>query len=103
MRRSRKDQDCIDFIQFGQDDKIPFITMAKSKRICGEIGGKANASKGVFYDDPKGNLLVWINLGGRRETRHYGGISDVNLTLIVTAYKVTIQQFTYGYYPHEVK
>ena len=87
MRRSSKDSDCIDFIQFGQDDRIPFFTLKKSKRICGGINGKSNASAGYFYDDPKGNLLVWVNLGGRRKTRYWDGISAVNLTLIITAYK----------------
>ena len=88
MRLSKKDQDCIDFIQFGQDDIIPFITLKKSKRICGVKNGKTNASEGFFYDDPEGNLLVWIGLGGRRRTTHWNELSEVSLTLVITAYQV---------------
>ena len=90
MRNSTKDGDCIDFIQFGQEDKIPFYTFEKSTRLCGRINGKLKASEGFFYDDPEGNLLVWIGLGGRGRTRYWNEISDVHLTLIVTAYKVHI-------------
>ena len=88
MRKSRSDGDCYDFIQFGQDDKIPFMTLTKSERICGHINGKVDAAKGRFYDDPKGDLLIWINLGGRRKMTYWDEISTVNLTLVVTAYKV---------------
>ena len=88
MRRHRKDMDCIDFIQFGQDDILPFYTLKKSRRMCGVKNGKANSSQGIFYDDPTGNLLIWIGLGGRRRTTNWNEISEVSLTLIVTAYKV---------------
>lgn len=96
MRLSRKDKDCIDFIQFGQDDIIPFITLKKSKRMCGVKNGKVNASEGFFYDDPKGNLLIWIGLGGRRKTTHWNEISEVSLTLVITAYQVHIMKAYIG-------
>ena len=88
MRKHAKDGDCIDFIQFGQDDRVPFYTLEKSRKMCGVKNGKTNASQGIFYKDPTGNLLVWIGLGGRRKTANWNEISEVSLTLIITAYKV---------------
>ena len=45
-------------------------------RLCGELGPGGGDSSSLSvesqdymsYDDPGGNLLVWINLGGRRST-----------------------------------
>lgn len=87
MRLSSKDKDCIDYIQFGQNDMVPFYTMKKSKKMCGKKNGKTKASEGFFYDDPKGNLLIWIGLGGRGRGPDWNEISEVSLTLVVTAYK----------------
>ena len=52
------------------------MTLRKSKRLCGELGPGGGDSSSLSvesqdymsYDDPGGNLLVWINLGGRRST-----------------------------------
>jgi len=87
MRLSRKDGGCIDYIQFGKDDNIPWYTLEKSKKICGVKDGKTNSSRGVFFEEEDGNLLIWIALGGRRSTSHWNGISEVSLTLVVTAYQ----------------
>ena len=92
MRLSRKDGGCIDYIQFGKDDIIPLFTMEKSAKYCGVKDGRVNASKGVFFDEGGGKLLIWIALGGRRRTTHWNEISEVSLTLVVTAYQV-IQSF----------
>lgn len=88
MRLSRKDGGCIDYIQFGKDDNIPWYTLEKSKKTCGVKDGKTNSSRGVFFEEEDGNLLIWIALGGRRSTSHWNGISEVSLTLVVTAYQV---------------
>ncbi|CAB4055601.1 unnamed protein product [Lepeophtheirus salmonis] len=72
---------CVDYIRFGQDDNVPFYTMSKSDRLCG-------SEPGFAYDDSKGDLLIWISLGGRKATHSWPDISVVNLTLIVTAYKI---------------
>ena len=56
--------------------------------MCGMKDGKSNSSHGFFYDDPTGKLLVWIGLGGRRKTSHWNEISEVSLSLVITAYKV---------------
>ena len=42
---------------------------------------------GHTYDDPYGNPLVWVSVGGRRQTKNWPQISVVNLTLVVTAYR----------------
>ena len=88
MRRHDRDLDCIDYIQFGQDDPVPFYTLKKSQKMCGMKDGKLNSSHGFFYDDPTGKLLVWIGLGGRRKTSHWNEICEVSLSLVITAYKV---------------
>ena len=59
---------------------VPFFTIFKSKKMCGKFSGAS-------YDDPHGNLLVWLNLGGRRQTSWWPQITTVNLTLVVTAYQ----------------
>lgn len=42
---------------------------------------------GPTFDDSSGNLLIWVNLGGRRKGTYWPEISVVNLTLVVTAYQ----------------
>ena len=88
LRRNSSDLSCKDYIQFGLDDKIPLITLQKSKPICGHIQGKKDVNKGFMFDDPYGKLLIWINLFGRKQTDHWPAIYTVNLTLVVTAYQL---------------
>lgn len=40
-----------------------------------------------MYDDPHGNLLIWLNLWGRQKTSHWPAIYTVNITLVLTAYQ----------------
>ncbi len=88
MRRSSRDPDkCIDYVQFGQDDIVPFITMKKSQRYCGGWNGRASISGGIVFDEPGGDLLVWVSLGGRRASSWWPHIEAVNLTLVVTTYQ----------------
>ena len=104
LREDRRDGDCVDYVQFGLNDPIPFVTLQKSDRLCGyrdgrlkSYGGPVGRSKsgsnvefprgGYAYDDPYGNLLVWVNVGGRRQTTNWPQISVVNLTLVVTSYQ----------------
>jgi len=89
MRQSTKDGSCVDYLQFGRSDAIPFVTLRKSKRLCGEMNGKKRLSDGYGFVEPEGSLLVWIAFGGRRRTQYWPDISKVNLTLVVTAYKKT--------------
>lgn len=83
LRQNSKDKSCVDYVQFGRDDIIPFVTISHSDRICGE----ASRETGEKYDDPSGSLLIWLNLSGRRKTSYWPEISIVNLTLVVTAYQ----------------
>lgn len=88
LRKSTNDGSCTDYVQFGQEDIVPFLTLKKSDRFCGQLDGRQDASRGFSYDDPGGKMLVWIKLGGRDETSHWPHISRVNMTLIVTAYQL---------------
>lgn len=87
LRQSTKDSSCVDYIQFGKDDLVPFMTLDKSNRICGERYGRGVKKDGFAYDDPTGNLLIWVSLGGRRQTTSWPQISSVNLTVIITSYQ----------------
>jgi len=84
---SETNNPCKDYIQFGQNDKLPFITLVKSRKVCGHLDGSRNFSKGFMYDDPHGNLLIWVNLWGRQKTSHWPAIYTVNITLVLTAYQ----------------
>lgn len=87
LRLNKSDESCKDYIQFGQDDSVPFVTVVKSEPKCGRINGKKDPHLGYFYDDPHGNLLIWVNLFGRKKTQHWPAIYKVNLTLVLTAYQ----------------
>ena len=88
LRKSTRDGACTDYIQFGQDDIIPFMTYKKSERLCGEDQSRPREGykSGFVYDDPSGNLLIWVSLGGRGQTSYWPVISVVNLTIVVTPY-----------------
>ena len=32
LRQNSRDDDCVDYVQFGQDDRLPFVTLNKSDR-----------------------------------------------------------------------
>ena len=87
LRKDKKNGNCVDYIQLGQEDIIPFVTIEKSDRLCGELQGQKQVNQGFAYDDPYGNLLIWVSLGGRKETTFWPHISVVNLTMVVTAYQ----------------
>ena len=80
-RESGKDV-CVDYVEFGQEDVIPFITLKRSGRLCGYRAAHS------LYDDPEGQLLIWLKLGLSSANR-----SEVNspgpaprLTLVITPY-----------------
>jgi len=73
---------CVDYVEFGQEDVIPFITLKRSGRLCGYRAAHS------LYDDPEGQLLIWLKLGLSSANR-----SEVNspgpaprLTLVITPY-----------------
>ena len=72
----------MDYVEFGQEDVIPFITLKRSGRLCGYRAAHS------LYDDPEGQLLIWLKLGLSSANR-----SEVNspgpaprLTLVITPY-----------------
>jgi len=71
---------CIDYVQFGRDDVIPFITVYKSEKICGE-------QYGLSYDDPGGSLLIWLTLGPSRPSSYRESLNVAKLSIVVTAYQ----------------
>lgn len=87
LRKNATDSTCKDYIQFGQDDSVPFFTMRKSDPVCGRIDGRRDVTKGFMYDAPNGKLIVWVNLAGRKKTADWPAIYRVNLTIVVTAYQ----------------
>ena len=67
---------CLDYVEFGQEDVIPFITLKRSGRLCGYKRGTG------LYDDPSGQLLIWLRLGPTPETM----MTPARLTLVITPY-----------------
>ena len=71
---------CVDYVQFGRDDLIPFFTVYKSAKLCGN-------RTGFHYDEPGGKLLVWLNLGPIGSNPFRDGLETDRLTVVITAYK----------------
>ena len=70
---------CLDYIQFGIDDLIPFVTVIKSEKKCGN-------ETGFTYDDPDGNLLIWLAMGPSYPSVNRESMKLTKLSVIVTAY-----------------
>lgn len=70
---------CQDYVQFGRDDRIPFYTIFKSEKLCGNMTG-------FRYDEPGGKLLVWLSLGRAPRPKADAHLPD-RLTVVITAYK----------------
>jgi len=71
---------CIDYIEFGREDIIPFITMERSGKLCGE-------RTGYHYDEPGGQLLIWLKLGPYRPLPNRASLSTARLSLVITPYE----------------
>lgn len=70
---------CLDYIQFGIDDLIPFVTVIKSEKKCGN-------ETGFTYDEPDGNLLIWLAMGPSYPSVNRESVKLTKLSVIVTAY-----------------
>ena len=82
-RESGKDV-CVDYVEFGQEDVIPFITLKRSGRLCGYKAGRS------LYDDPAGQLLIWLKLGQSSDNRSEVNRSEApRLTLVITPYSTS--------------
>lgn len=71
---------CLDYVQFGEDDLIPFMTIRKSEKLCNDMTGWS-------YDVKGGSLLVWLSLGEARPSASRGSFRHVKLRIVITAYK----------------
>ena len=75
-QNERKEGKCVDYIQFGRDDKMPFITWDKTDKLCGNFSS-------YNFTDRNGELLIWLRLGDWFKQR----LESVHLSLIVTQFK----------------
>ena len=66
--------ECGDYIEFGQNDLIPFLTVKRSGRLC-------NYKPGLTFDEPEGELLIWLHLGSL-----HSGLRTSRLSLVITPY-----------------
>lgn len=71
------DADCLDYLEFGQDDFIPLVTLERSEKLC-------QNKTGFHYDEPKGILLIWLKLGPPEVQG--GSVVDPRLSLVITPY-----------------
>jgi len=65
---------CVDYVQLGRDDNMPFFTWDKSGKLCGDMSG-------FSFDVSNGQLLVWVRLG------EWQGVDQVKLSMVVTQYR----------------
>lgn len=81
MRReaSQSGPKCLDYVQFGIDDLIPFVTLMKSDKKCGN-------ETGFSYEEPDGNLLVWLSMGPSHPSVSRESAKLTRLSVVVTAY-----------------
>jgi len=78
--RNGSKEACIDYIEFGREDIIPFITMERSGKLCGD-------KTGYHYDEPGGQLLIWLKLGPYRPLPNRASLSTARLSLVITPYE----------------
>jgi len=72
--------DCLDYLEFGKDDFIPLVTLERSEKLC-------QNQSGFHFDEPKGNLLIWLKLGPYSPTaQHPESLRDTAVSLIITPY-----------------
>ena len=50
---------CVDYIQFGKDDMIPFVTLKRSKKMCGDVSNWA-------FDVDNGAMNIWMHFDDNR-------------------------------------
>ena len=75
MNLQRMGYKCKEYLQFGRDDILPFITLNKSKKLCGN-------RTSFFYDEPDGKLLIWLHLSSTR----YSENKVKKLNIVITPY-----------------
>jgi len=79
-QRNGSKETCIDYIEFGIEDIIPFITMERSGKLCGE-------QTGYYYEEPNGQLLIWLKLGPYRPLPNRASLATARLSLVITPYR----------------
>jgi len=80
LRKKKKDSDsekveCDDYVEFGSKDLVPFVTLERTGRLC-------SYKPGLTFDEPNGELLIWLRLGSLESP---GGRS--RLSLVITPYR----------------
>jgi len=75
-QNERRAGKCVDYVQFGRDDSMPFFTWDKTAKLCGNFTT-------YNYTDNNGELLIWLRLGEWDKQR----METVHLSLIVTQFK----------------
>lgn len=80
LQKKKKEEDtgkvtCGDYIEFGSEDKVPFVTLIRSGRLC-------SYKPGLTFDEPDGELLIWLRLGSLQSPARTSRIS-----LVITPYR----------------
>ena len=66
---------CGDYIEFGSNDLVPFVTLERSGRLC-------SYSPGMTFDEPNGELLIWLHLRSLQTAAETS-----RLSLVITPYR----------------
>lgn len=80
LRKEEPEEDsekvkCGDYIEFGSHDLVPFVTLQRSGRLC-------SYTPGITFDEPNGELLIWLHLGSLESAA-----KTSRLSLVITPYR----------------
>ena len=67
--------ECDDYVEFGSNDLVPFVTLQRTGRLC-------SYKPGLTFDEPAGELLIWLRLGSLQSPARTSRIS-----LVITPYR----------------
>jgi len=80
-RNYSQNNNCLDYLEFGQDDIVPFITLKRSEKLCGD-------RVGYHFDEPGGVLLIWLRLGAYKPSGALmESLADTRVSLVITPYR----------------
>ena len=70
--RGNEEDGCVDFIQFGEDDMVPFVTLRRSDKICGEVNKWS-------FDVGNGALNIWMHFDVDRPKYFRKSFKNLNI------------------------
>ena len=73
--------ECDDYVEFGSNDLVPFVTLQRTGRLC-------SYKPGLTFDEPAGELLIWLRLGSLHTPARTS-----RLSLVITPYRTSSDKY----------